>query len=201
MRSIVSSRVHSSPPSSSIRASAALVASSRALSSSRSSSVPSSLHAEPADQRRQRQALQHERHKNHREGQKIEQVALREVQRQRERRGERDRAAHARPSRRSCAAATRATGALDSRAGRSRGSTNTSEWLPHEPREHDRGADRRRVAEQHVERLVEASRIAGSCSPISMNRNALSRNTSSSHMPKPCRRVAGEAIFGACQPT
>ena len=45
------------------------------------------------------------------------------------------------------------------------------------------------------------SRISGSCSPISTNRSALSRNTSVSHTAKPCRRIDALEICGARQPT
>ena len=114
MRSIVSSRVHSSPRSSSIRRERGLGGDEPRLELLALLLGAVVVHAEPADQRRQRQALQHERDEDHRERQEDQQVALREVARA-------ARAPRRARPRRACPPSRRPCGSLPARAPRALG--------------------------------------------------------------------------------
>ena len=205
MRSIVSSRVHSSPASSSIRASAALVATqprlellvrllacrrrctpSARISGGSVSPCSTSVAKITANVRKMI------RSRCGKSAASASAAASETAPRM-----------PAQPIDRSARCQVAAARAHATRAGRARGSTNTIVCCQTSRVSTTAALTAARVAEQRrrSRRRSSASRIAGSCRPISTNRNALSRNCSSSHMPKPCSRVAGEAIFGACQPT
>ena len=155
--------------------------------------------AEAADEPRQRQALADERRDDDAERQEDDQVALREVGRQR-------RAPRPARPRRACPPSdttkTARGGGYGSRSPDPRAEPARQVGRredPHDPGDDDRQADGQPQPDAARRRCTPPgpARIAGSCSPMSMNTKPLIRKITTFHTPRPIRRPSGDRTRAA----